>query len=143
MPSVQTICDVYVIDIQDGKHQPGDDYRLALFTDAATNLDANLTTYTGLLNEVVGAGYTAGGKALTGRVLQLFGRKGCLDFDDLTWPAATITARYAVCYNNTLAAKRVLFVLDFGANKTSTNGNFTVNLPAPGAATSLVRIPAG
>ena len=142
MPNVQTLTNQYKLDLANGVHLPAHDYRVALFTSAAVGLDASLTTYTGLANEVAnGNGYATGGKALANRVAQLIGTTAVIDWDDLVWPGATFTARYAVIYNNTLAGKNVIAILDFGVDKTASAGNFTLDFPAPGAATSLIRIP--
>jgi hypothetical protein len=51
-----------------------------------------------------------------------------VDFNDTTWATATITARGALIYDSTNANKAIA-VLDFGADKTSTAGNFTVQFP--------------
>lgn len=142
MPNVQTLTNQYKLDLANGVHLPAHDYKVALFTSAAVGLDATLVTYTGLANEVAnGNGYATGGKSLLNRVAQLFGSTAVIDWDDLVWIAATFTARYAVLYNNTLAGKNVIAILDFGVDKTASNGNFTLDFPAPGAATSLIRIP--
>ena len=142
MPNVQTLTKQFKLDLANGVHQPGHDYRVSLHTSAAVGLDADLTTYTGISGEVAnGNGYVTGGKALANRVAQLFGTTAVIDWDDLVWAAATFTARYAVIYNNTVAGKNVIAILDFGVDKTASNGNFTLDFPAPGAATSLIRIP--
>jgi hypothetical protein len=127
----------YKGDLLDGVHQPSDVYMLALYT-AAAGLSKETAAYDPT-NEVVGLGYIAGGQALTGRTAGLDGDTAVLDFADPVWPNATITARGALIYNATRASKAVV-VLDFGEDVTSTNGTFTVALPAPTAADALVRI---
>ena len=52
---------------------------------------------------------------------------------------ASITARGALIYNDTNGDKAVA-VLDFGANKTSTSGTFTVQFPAADATNAIIRI---
>lgn len=142
MPNVQTLTNQFKLDLANGVHQPGHDYKIAIFDDTAVGLDATLTTYTGLLHEVAnGNGYATGGKSLLNRVAQLLAGVAVIDWDDIVWLGATFTGRYAVIYNNTVAGKNVIAILDFGANKTASNGNFTIDFPAPGAATSLIRIP--
>ena len=111
---------------------------IALYTSAAS-LGAATTAYT-TSNEVATAGgYTAGGIQLTSPVISLDGTTGICDFADATWPAATITARGALIYNSSKSNKAIA-VLDFGADKISTAGAFTVILPAAAAATALIRI---
>ena len=114
-----------------------DEYRIALYTSAAT-LSKATTVYTSA-GAVVGTGYTAGGKVLTGAAVSLDGDTAILDFSDPSWPDATITARGALIYNATQSNKAVA-VLDFGADVASTAAAFTVQLPAPTAAAGLVRV---
>lgn len=139
MAITQAMCNVFKTAVLDGKHLPGHTYKIALF-DSTAALDKATTAYSGQSGEVAnGNGYTTGGKALTGRTVALSGDIGYLHFDDPVWAAATITARGALIYNDTLAGKDALCVIDFGGNITSTNGNFTVDLPASGA-TALLRL---
>jgi VCBS repeat-containing protein len=62
-----------------------------------------------------------------------------VDFNDTTWATATITARGALIYDSTNANKAIA-VLDFGADKTSTAGNFTVQFPTADASNAIIRI---
>lgn len=111
---------------------------IALYTSSAT-LSAATTVYTATNEVATAGGYTAGGIQLTSPVISLDGTTGICDFDDATWPAATITARGALIYNSSKSNKAIA-VLDFGADKISTAGAFTVILPAAAAATAIVRI---
>lgn len=119
-------------------HTAADVYKIALFTSTAT-LSAATTAYAAT-NEVVGTGYTAGGATLSGFSVTLDTSTAILDWTtDPTWPTSTITARGALIYNSSRTNKAVA-VLDFGSDIASTNGTFTVTLPAPAAATGLFRI---
>lgn len=119
-------------------HTPADVYKMALFQSTAALSKA--TTAYSATGEVTGAGYIAGGATLTGFSPTLDTDTAVLDWTtDPTWPSSTITARGALIYNSSRANKAVA-VLDFGADVTSTNGTFTVTLPAPTAAAGLVRI---
>ena len=120
-----------------GVHRAGDVYKCALYTSAATL--SNATTVYTATGEVVGAGYVAGGAILSGLATALDGDTAYLDFTDPTWPASTITARGALIYNSSKGNKAV-GVLDFGQDISSTNGLFTVALPAPDAAHASVRL---
>ena len=111
---------------------------IALYVSTAT-LSAATTAYAATDEVATAGGYTAGGILLTTPVISLDGTTGICDFADATWPAATITARGALIYNST-KANRAIAVLDFGSDKTSTAGDFTVIMPAAAAATALVRI---
>jgi len=114
-----------------------DTIKIALFTSAAT-LNAATTAYS-TTNEVVGTGYVAGGNTLAGATISSSGTTAFVDFSDTTWTSATITARGALIYNSS-KANRAIAVLDFGADKTSTAGDFTVQMPTADASNALIRI---
>jgi len=117
-----------------------DVFKLALYTSSAT-LGASTTAYT-TSNEVSSSGtnYTAGGLTLTvSQVPTSTSTTAWLDFDDLTFPSATLTARGALIYNATQSNKAVA-VLDFGSDKTSTAGNFTIQFPTPNSTSAILRI---
>jgi hypothetical protein len=115
----------------------GDVFKIALYTSSAT-LSAATTAYSAT-NEVSGTGYTAGGATLTNVTPVLSGTTAICDFADVTWSTATITARGALIYNSSKSNKAVL-VLDFGSDKTSTAGDFTIVFPAADASNAIVRI---
>lgn len=114
-----------------------DTIKIALYTSSAS-LDATTTAYT-TSNEIVASGYTAGGNTLSGAVISLDSGTAIVDFSDTTWSAATITARGALIYNSSKSNKAIA-VIDFGADKISTNGDFTVQFPVAAAATAILRI---
>ena len=137
MAITTAIANSFKLEILQGTHLAADDYKIALYTSAAT-LGAGTTAYSAT-NEVSGAGYTAGGLSLSGYAAALSGSVAYLDFDSPSWAAATITARGALIYNATKGNKAVA-AFDFGADVASTAAAFTVDLPAPGASTAVVRI---
>jgi hypothetical protein len=116
-------------------------YKIALYTSAAT-LGAGTTTYSGTSNEVAsGGGYTTGGNTLTVSQIPTDGGSGTtayIDFADTTWSAATITARGALIYNST--DDTAVAALDFGSDKTSTAGDFTIIFPTADATDAIIRI---
>jgi hypothetical protein len=116
-------------------------YKIALYTSAAT-LGAGTTTYSGTTNEVAsGGGYTTGGNTLVVSQVPTNGGSGTtafIDFADTTWSAATITARGALIYNST--DDSTVAVLDFGSDKTSTAGDFTIIFPTADATNAIIRI---
>ena len=121
-----------------GTYTPlADTMKIALYTNSAT-LDATTTAYSAT-NEVVGTGYTAGGNTLTGNAISYGGTTAWLTFSDSSWTTATITARGALIYDST-RSNAAIAVLDFGADKTSTAGTFTVQMPVAAASTALIRI---
>lgn len=114
-------------------------FKIALYTASAT-LDATTTAYT-TSNEVVGTGYTAGGNTLTvSQVPTSTGTTAWLDFADSTWSSATITARGALIYLANGTTNPAVCVLDFGGDKTSTNGDFTIIFPAADSSNAIIRI---
>jgi hypothetical protein len=116
-------------------------FKIALYTSAAT-LDATTTAYT-TSNEVSssGTGYTAGGNTLVvSQVPTSTGTTAFLDFADSVWSSATITARGALIYLANGTTNDAVCVLDFGGDKTSTNGNFTVIFPTADASNAIIRI---
>lgn len=121
----------------DFTNSTGDTFKIALFTSSAT-LGAGTTAYS-TSNEVSGTGYTAGGNTLTNVTPSSSGTTAFTDFADTTWSSATITARGALIYNSTDSNKAVV-VLDFGSDKTSTNGDFTIQFPTADASNAIIRI---
>lgn len=114
-------------------------FKVALYTSAAT-LGAATTGYSAT-NEVAGTGYSAGGNTLTiSQVPTSSGTTAFLDFADTTWSAATITARGALIYLADGATNPAVAVLDFGGDKTSTAGDFTIQFPTADASNAIIRI---
>jgi hypothetical protein len=119
----------------------GNAFKLALYTSSAT-LDATTTAYT-VTNEVSGTGYSAGGGALTNVTPTTSGTTALTDFADLTFSSATITARGALIYNSSTTAgtaNRAVVVLDFGGDKSSSAGDFTIQFPTADASNAIIRI---
>ena len=113
-------------------------YKIALYTSSAT-LGASTTAYS-TTNEVSGTGYTAGGASLTVVAPTTSGTTAFLDFSNVTFSNATITARGALIYSDSATGDPAVAVLDFGSDKTSTAGDFTIQFPAAGASTAIIRI---
>jgi hypothetical protein len=138
--------------VHDFRNTSGDTFKLALYTSAAS-IDANTTSYTAS-NEATGTNYTPGGAALTNVGVTATNTNatagtGFTDFGDLTFSLATITARGALIYNstpsangtaNTTLTNAAVCVLDFGSDKTSTDGDFTIIFPANDASNAIIRI---
>ena len=138
MAITQSLCSSFKQQILLGEHDLDTDViKLALYTSAAT-LSAATTVYS-TSDEVVGSGYTAGGNTLTGATVSLSGTTAYVDFSDTTWSTSTITARGALIYNSSKSNKAIA-VLDFGADKTTSAGNFTVQFPTNDASSAIVRI---
>lgn len=146
----QAMVTSFKVEILDGVHNFGvgvtrastaaDTFKIALYTSSAT-LSAATTAYT-TTNEVSSSGtnYTAGGQTLTiSQVPTSTGTTAWLDFADVTFASATITANGALIYNATQSNKAVA-VLAFGGDKTSTAGDFTIQFPAATSTTAILRI---
>ena len=80
-----------------------------------------------------------GGGALTKVAPTSSGTTAFTDFADITFTTATITARGALIYNDTNSDKAVC-VLDFGGNKSSSSGSFTIQFPTADASNAIIRI---
>ena len=115
----------------------GNTFKIALYTNSAT-LSKSTTAYT-TSNEVSGTGYTAAGNTLTSVTPALSTDTAVCDFADTSWTSATITARGALIYNSSASNKAVV-ALDFGGDKTSTAGTFTIQFPAADASNAILRL---
>ena len=111
-----------------------DTIKIAMYTGNAS-LDASTTVYSSA-NEVVAAGYTAGGNTLTGVAIGSSGYTAYASWADTSWTGA-ITARCALIYNAS-KANRSIAVIDFGADKSSRT-TFLITMPANTATTALIR----
>jgi hypothetical protein len=160
MAITQAMVTSFKVEILDGVHAFGtsvarastaaDTFKIALFTSLA-DLSAATTAYTApadpaasptSTNEVseTGTAYDAGGKVLTvSQVPNATGTTAWLDFADVTWSAATISAAGALIYNSTQNNKAVA-VLSFAGTKTSTDGDFTIIFPAADSTNAIIRI---
>jgi len=120
------------------KNSGGSTFNLALYTSSAT-LDASTTAYSAT-NEVSGTGYTAKGAALTRVDPTTSGTTAFTDFDDLTFSSSSITARGALIFNDSASGDPSVCALDFGADKTSSSGDFTIQFPTADASNAIIRI---
>jgi len=149
MAITQAMATSFKVDLLNGIHAFGttvvraattaDTFKIALYTSSA-DLGAATTAYT-TSNEVSGTGYSAGGGtlAVSTAPTSASGTTAYLSFSNETWGTATITARGALIYNSTQSNKAVA-VLDFGSDKTSTAGDFTIVFPTADASNAIIRI---
>ena len=142
MAITQAMCTQFKKDVMLGLHDlDSDTIKIALYTSSAT-LNATTDTYT-TSNEVAnGNGYTTGGYTLTISTNPTDGGSGTtafLDFADATWANSTITARGALIYK-VGGGNPSIAVLDFGANKSTSNSPFTIQFPTGNATSAIVRI---
>lgn len=110
-------------------------YKIALYT---ANADLSYTTliYT-TTGEVVGTGYTAGGKTLTPIVPASYGQTAYVSFNNVTWTGVSFVCRGALIYNSTTNA--AVAVLDFGNDKQA-GPNFTVTFPTADYSSAIIRL---
>jgi len=142
----QAVCATFKQQLLDGDHDISNDtLKLALYSNAAS-LDANTSAYSAS-NEVGDSGsYSAGGGTLANANVSLTKTNATastafVDFDDLSFTSATISAQAALIYNTSSAnVNASIAVLDFGGVKTSTNGTFTIQFPTNDASNAILRI---
>ena len=142
----QAVCATFKQQLLNGDHDiTNDTVNLALFTSSAT-LNANTTAYA-TTNEVGASGtYAAGGATLQSATVGLTktsdtASTAFVDFADLSFTSATISAQAALIYNrSSTATNAAIAVLDFGGVKTSTNGTFTIQFPTNDATSAILRI---
>ena len=146
MAITQAVCTSFkqeiLVEGHDFTATTGDTFKLALFTSSAT-LGASTTAYS-TTNEVSASGtYTAGGGSLTSVTPTTSGTTALCDFSDLSFTSATITARGAVIYNSSTtggSANRAVLVLNFGSDKSSSSGDFTITFPTADSSSAIIRI---
>ena len=120
------------------KNSGGNTFNIALYTNSAS-FNVATTAYT-TSNEVSGTGYTAKGASLTRVDPTTSGTTAFTDFADVTFSSSSITARGALIFNDSASGDPTVCVLDFGADKSSTSGDFTIQFPTADASNAIIRI---
>lgn len=141
MAITQAVCNSFRVELLQGFHvfsSGGSAFKVALYTSAA-NLGAATANYTGTTNEVTGPGYAATGQLLAGQNTFVSGGTAFVDFNDVSWSSATFTARGALIYNSSSGNKAVI-VLDFGEDRTASNGLFQIRFPTPSVTEAIIRL---
>ena len=142
MAITQAMCTSFKQELLEAKHNflssGGSTFQIALYTSSAS-LAADTTAYT-TSNEVSGTGYTAKGNTLTRVNPSTSGTTALTDFSDSTWSSASITARGALIFNDSASGDPSVCVLDFGADKTASSGDFVVVFPTADASNAIIRI---
>lgn len=111
-----------------------DSIKVMLCTSAYTP-NQNTDIYKDVVNptEASGTGYSTGGVSLTSKTMTESSLVITLSAANVTWSSSTITARYAVIYDDTPASnKPLLGWVDFGSDQSSNNGNFTITWSGSG-----------
>jgi hypothetical protein len=145
----QAMCTSFKTELLTGTHDftngTGNTFKIALFRATASIVGTygaattNYSDVTGNSDEASGTGYSAGGNTLTNVTPTSSGTTAFTDFANTTWSTATITASGALIYNSS-ASNAAVAVLDFGGDKTSTAGDFTIVFPTADATDAIIRI---
>ena len=146
----QAVCNTFKQELLEGKHDfanGGHTFKIALFTSSAS-LGATTTDYstTNETTNTSGSAYTAGGETLTGQSVTggSSASTAYVDFADAQWTSASFTANGAMIYNTTTdggsGTTDAVCILAFGSDFTATNGTFTIQFPAPGTSTAILRL---
>ena len=151
MAIAQAVCNTFKRDLLKGFHDfasGGSTFKIALFTSSAS-LGATTTAYS-TSNEITntsGSAYSAGGEPLTGQSVTggSSASTAFVDFsNDPQWTSASFTANGAMIYNTTTdggsGTTNAVCILAFGSDFTATNGTFTIQFPAPGTSTAILRL---
>ena len=141
MAITQAMCTSFQKELMTATHNfatNGNAFQLALYTSSAT-MSASTTAYS-TSQEATGTNYTAKGGTLTKVAPTTSGTTAFTDFADLTFGTATVTARGCMIFNDTASGDPAVAVFDFGGDKTSTAGSFTITFPAADASNAVIRI---
>ena len=145
MAITSAICSSFKQELLQGKHNfsssGGDTFKLALF-DSGASLGASTTDYSTSeeITNTSGSAYSAGGATLTNSGVSLSSTTAFTDFSDVTYSSASFTANGAMIFNDSASGDPAVAILAFGGDKTSTNGDFTIQFPAADASNAIIRI---
>ena len=136
------MCTSFKVELLKGVHNftnsTGNTFRCALYTNSAS-FTAATTAYTAS-NEVTGTNYVAKGNSLTNVTPTSTSTTAFTDFGDTTWSSSTITARGAMIYNDSATGDPSVVILDFGSDKSSSSGDFTIVFPTGDSTSAIIRI---
>ena len=134
-----------------GATPAGSAFKLALYTSSA-NLGTTTTVYSAT-NEITndaGTAYSAGGKALTNSGVTTSTVTSHTDFADLSvangtaWTSASFTTRGCLIYNTSIVSgftnNRAVCSIDFGGDKTVSNGTFSIEFPTNSDSAAIIRL---
>ena len=136
------MCTSFKVELMKGVHDftnsSGNTFNIALYTNSAS-FTAATTAYTAT-NEVTGTAYVAKGNALVNVTPTSTSTTAFTDFGDSTGSTSTITARGAMIFNDTASGDPSVVILDFGADKSSSAGDFVVVMPTADSSSAIIRI---
>mgnify|MGYP003673651125 FL=1 len=100
---------------------------------------ANYSDVTGNSDEASGTNYSAGGNNLDSAAIAVSGTTAHVDFADEVFSNVTTSAAGCIIYNSS-ASNKAVCVIDFGGTVSATAGDLTIEFPAAGASTAVIRI---
>jgi hypothetical protein len=152
MAITTALSNAFKLELLKGNHDfDNDTFRVALIKENPTGTyDATTVAYTDLgSDQASGTGYTStfdtistgAQAAIATGYPQMDGTTAVMDFDDAVFTNVTVQADGCILYNpNADSAANVIAVFDFGGTVSATAGDFTIQFPAPGASTSILRL---
>jgi hypothetical protein len=136
------MCTSFKVEILKAVHNftnsTGNTFNIAMYTNSAS-FTAATTAYTAT-NEVSGTAYVAKGNTLVNVTPTSSSTTALTDFSDSTWSSSTITARGAMIFNDTASGDPSVVILDFGSDKSSSSGDFTIVFPTADSSSAIIRI---
>ena len=118
----------------------GNTFKCALYTSIAGYSTGSTVYQTGSEVSSSGTNYTTAGNNLTNNGVAIASNIAYIDFADLTFSSVTLTAAGAAIYKSTGGGNQLVLVLDFGGNKTATNGDFVIQFPTPDTSNAIIRL---
>jgi hypothetical protein len=152
MAITTALSNAFKLELLKGNHDfDNDTFRVALIKENPSGtFDATTVAYTDLgSDQASGTGYTStfdtvstgAQAAIASGYPQMDGTTAVMDFDDAVFTNVTVQADGCILYNpNADSAANVIAVFDFGGTVSATAGDFTIQFPAPGASTSILRL---
>jgi|TARA_R110000823_G_scaffold2727_2_gene10963 hypothetical protein len=137
------LCTSFKKELMEAKHNflasGGNTFNIALYTNSAS-FTAATTAYTSS-NEISGTNYSAKGQALANVNPTTSSTTAFTDFTDEVFSNVTISSvRGALIFNDTASGDPTVCVLDFGADKAASSGDFTIVFPTADASNAIIRI---
>ena len=139
------ICNSFKQELLVGTHNftasSGNTFKIALYQSDAS-LGAGTTAYSTSeeITNTSGSAYTAKGKALTSVTPVASSTTAVCDFADISWTSASFTARGCMIFNDSASGDPSVCCIDFGGDKTATNGTFTIQFPTADSSDAIIRI---
>jgi hypothetical protein len=145
MAITSAICTSFKVEILKAVHNftasSGNTFNIALY-DSNASLGASTTAYTTSeeITNTSGSAYSAKGKALTSVTPVASSTTAVCDFSDISWTSASFTARGCMIFNDSASGDPSVCCIDFGGDKTATNGTFTIQFPTADSSDAIIRI---